>query len=159
MNSALLENWKLLLMSNVDVYRASAHFDDRPALVDAASLTCDHPPMAAIYALNLLDLADNDDYRGYMKISGPFVEKHGGKVVSIGRLSKESASTGGEPRSIMVVVEWPSAEAFEAFKNDPSADHAHHLRESGTKNYLWWAYDKLEDLRPIFREHRDQRTK
>ena len=114
--------------------------------------------MAAIYALNLLDLADNDDYREYMKLSGPFVEKYGGKVVSIGKLSKEVKSRGGEPRSIMVLVEWESAARFQAFLDDHSAAHAHALREGGTKNYLWWAYDKLEDLRPILREHREALT-
>ena len=23
------------------------------------------------------------------------------------------------------------------------------LRENGTRNYLWWAYERLEDLRPL----------
>ncbi len=25
----------------------------------------------------------------------------------------------------------------------------HPLRESGTRNYLWWIYERLEDLRPL----------
>lgn len=49
--------------------------------------------MAPVYALNLFDLAENDDYRAYSKRSRDAVERHGG--------------------------------------------------------YLWWAYDKLEDLRPL----------
>ncbi len=28
----------------------------------------------------------------------------------------------------------------------------HPLREQGTRNYLWWTYERLEDLRPLFRE-------
>ena len=27
----------------------------------------------------------------------------------------------------------------------------HPLRENGTRGYLWWAYDKLEDLRPLLK--------
>jgi hypothetical protein len=27
------------------------------------------------------------------------------------------------------------------------------LRENGTQRYLWWLYDKLDDLRPLFRDH------
>jgi hypothetical protein len=26
----------------------------------------------------------------------------------------------------------------------------HPLREDGTRNYLWWTYEGLEDLRPLF---------
>ena len=28
----------------------------------------------------------------------------------------------------------------------------HPLREEGTRNYLWWIYERLEDLRPLFRD-------
>ena len=48
-----------------------------------------------------------------------------------------------------MLVEWHSAEAFQAFKDDPDHVDLHPLREGGTKNYLWWAYDKLDDLRPL----------
>ncbi len=29
-------------------------------------------------------------------------------------------------------------------------DGPHPLREDGTRNYLWWTYERLEDLRPLF---------
>ncbi len=50
----------------------------------------------------------------------------------------------------MVLVEWESQAAFDAFVADPELADLHPLRENGTRNYLWWAYDKLEDLRPLF---------
>ena len=53
---------------------------------------------------------------------------------------------GCEPR---LELEWPSAQAFQAFVDDPENEDLHPLREDGTRNYLWWAYDKLEDLRPL----------
>lgn len=105
--------------------------------------------MSAVYALNLFDLAPNDDYKAYSKRSVAAVGKHGGRVVALGRLSEDSPSTGGSPRQVLVLVEWPSNEAFQAFKDDPDHVDLHPLREGGTENYLWWAYDKLEDLRPV----------
>ena len=106
--------------------------------------------MACVYALNLFDLAGNDLYRQYSRRSVDAVGRHGGKVVALGRLSSSVASRGGEPRQAMVLVEWPSAEAFQAFLDDPGHEDLHPLREDGTRNYLWWAYDRLEDLRPLF---------
>ncbi len=105
--------------------------------------------MAPVYALNLFDLAPNDDYRAYSRRSKAAVEAHGGSVVALGRLSHALVSDGAEPRQAMVLVEWESAERFQAFLDDPAHADLHPLREGGTANYLWWAYDKLEDLRPL----------
>ncbi len=105
----------------------------------------------ALYALNLFDLADNDLYRRYSRRSVGAVGKHGGRVVALGRL--EDAVEGDpsvEPRTAMVLVEWPSREAFDAFLGDLEHQDLHPLREDGTRNYLWWTYDRLEDLRPLF---------
>ena len=107
--------------------------------------------MPPVYALNLFDLAPNDDYRAYSRRSVDAVGKHGGRVVALGRLSADAESRGEiPPRQVLVLVEWPSAEAFQAFKDDPDHTDLHPLREHGTENYLWWAYDRLEDLRPLF---------
>ncbi len=105
----------------------------------------------ALYALNLFDLAENDLYRRYSRHSVAAVERHGGRVVALGRL--ESAVEGDpdiRPRGVMVLVEWPSREAFDAFLEDPEHEDLHPLRADGTRNYLWWTYDRLEDLRPLF---------
>ncbi len=105
--------------------------------------------MAPVYALNLFDLAENDDYRAYSKRSRAAVERHGGRVVALGKLSSAPVSDGAEPREAMVLVEWESQAAFDAFVADPGLADLHPLRENGTRNYLWWAYDRLEDLRPL----------
>jgi len=106
----------------------------------------------SLYALNLLDLADNALYREYSRRSPAAVKKHGGRVVALGRL-EEALDAGGpevEPRRVMILVEWPSQEAFDAFLEDPENADLHPLRRGGTRNYLWWTYERLEDLRPIF---------
>ena len=104
----------------------------------------------SLYALNLFDLADNDLYRQYSRRSVDAMGKHGGRVVGLGRLSGvQQGQPGVEPRAAMVLVEWPSHESFRAFLEDPDHADLHPLRENGTRNYLWWTYERLEDLRPL----------
>lgn len=102
-----------------------------------------------LYALNLFDLAENDSYLRYSRRSPEAVAKHGGRVVALGRL-EDALAGDADPRGVMILVEWPSREEFDAFLEDPELADLHPLREDGTRNYLWWAYERLEDLRPIF---------
>ncbi len=104
----------------------------------------------SVYALNLFDLADNDAYRAYSRRSVPAVTKHGGRVVALGKLAGEVAEGECRPRQAMVLVEWPSEEAFDAFLNDPDHEDLRPLRANGTERYLWWRYERLDDLRPLF---------
>lgn len=106
----------------------------------------------SVYALNLFDLAGNEDYRAYSRRSVAAVTKHGGKVVALGRLVGEVTRGDCPPRQVMVLVEWPSDDAFDAFIDDPDHEDLHPLRESGTQHYLWWRYERLDDLRPLFGE-------
>jgi uncharacterized protein (DUF1330 family) len=106
----------------------------------------------ALYALNLFDLADNDLYRQYSRRSADAVSKHGGRVVALGQLSGvQEGEPGVEPRQAMVLVGWPSQDSFQAFLDDPEHADLHPLREDGARNYLWWIYKRLEDLRPLLR--------
>jgi uncharacterized protein (DUF1330 family) len=107
----------------------------------------------SLYALNLFDLADNDDYLAYSRRSVAAVAKYGGTVTALGKLAEGAPVSQGDtpPRQALVLVEWPSREAFQAFLDDPEHSGLHPLREGGTRNYLWWAYDKLEDLRPLLK--------
>jgi uncharacterized protein (DUF1330 family) len=101
-----------------------------------------------LYALNLFDLGDNDLYRQYARRSVAAVKEHGGRVVALGRLDEAVQTQPGiEPRTVMILVEWPSRQAFDAFLEDPEHDDLHPLREDGTQNYLWWTYERREDLR------------
>jgi uncharacterized protein (DUF1330 family) len=105
----------------------------------------------ALYALNLFDLAENDLYRRYSRRSAEAIGKHGGKVVALGKLAgAEEGDPRTVPRTAMILVEWPSRGGFDAFLDDPDHQDLHPLREGGTENYLWWTYERLEDLRPLF---------
>jgi uncharacterized protein (DUF1330 family) len=87
-----------------------------------------------VYALNLFNIANRDEYLAY----------------SLGKF-REAASGAMEPRTVMIVVEWESKEAFDSYCNDPKLADLHPHRVNGTKDYIWHLFDKLEDLRPILK--------
>ena len=103
-----------------------------------------------LYALNLFDLAPNDSYRAYSRRSAAAVRAHGGSVIAMGRLAGTVVSGDVQPRRVMILVEWPSRSAFDAFLEDREYADLHPLRVQGTERYLWWLYERLDDLRPLF---------
>lgn len=103
-----------------------------------------------VYALNLFDIADKDEYLAYARRSAKEVEAHGGKVISLGKF-KEAAQGDITPRTVLILVEWESKEAFESYCDDPALADLHPHRENGTTNYIWHLFDKLDDLRPILK--------
>ena len=106
--------------------------------------------MGPVYALNLFDVADRDEYLAYSRRSAAAVGRHGGRVVALGRF-RESRAGDLAPRQVMVLVEWESPEAFEAFRSDPDLADLHPHRERGTSGYIWHLFDRLDDLRPILK--------
>src|SRR5688572_13705582 len=101
-----------------------------------------------IYALNLFNVSNREEYLAYSRRSAKEVQAHGGRVVALG--SFRTAAAGDiPPRSVMIVVEWSSKEAFDSYCNDPRLADLHPHREKGTSDYVWHLFDKLEDLRAI----------
>jgi len=103
-----------------------------------------------VYALNLFDVSNKDEYLEYSRRSAGEVEAHGGRVVALGKF-REVATGNIEPRSVLILVEWASKEAFESYCNAPALKDLHPHRVNGTSNYVWHLFDKLEDLRPILK--------
>lgn len=103
-----------------------------------------------VYALNLFDVVNQDEYLAYARRSSKEVGAHGGKVIALGKF-RESALGDLTPRTVMIVVEWESREAFESYIEDPALADLHPHRVKGTDNYIWHLFDKLEDLRPILK--------
>ena len=103
-----------------------------------------------VYALNLFDVADRDEYLAYSRRSAREVAAHGGRVVALGRF-RESMTGDISPRSVMIVVEWASREAFESYVSDPALADLHPHRVNGTRNYVWHLLDRLDDLRPLLK--------
>jgi len=103
-----------------------------------------------VYALNLFNVKDKAEYLAYSRRSAQEVGAHGGKVVALGKF-REAAAGSIEPRSVMILVEWSSKEAFDGYCSDPKIADLHPHRVNGTKDYIWHLFDKLEDLRPILK--------
>jgi uncharacterized protein (DUF1330 family) len=103
-----------------------------------------------VYALNLFDVANRDEYMAYSRRSAREVAAHGGRVVALGKF-REVAAGSIEPRQVLILVEWASREAFESYRNDPALADLHPHRVNGTSGYIWHLFDKLEDLRPVLK--------
>ena len=104
----------------------------------------------AVYALNLFNVADRNEYLAYSRRSAKEVQAHDGRVVALGRF-REAAAGAIKPRTVMILVEWASKDAFENYCKDPKLADLHPHREKGTRDYIWHLFDKLEDLRPILK--------
>jgi uncharacterized protein (DUF1330 family) len=104
-----------------------------------------------VYALNLFDVSDREEYLAYSRRSASEVRAHGGRVVSLGKF-REAVRGDISPRTVLVLVEWESKQAFDSYRNDPKLADLHPHRENGTNNYIWHLFDKLEDLRPILKD-------
>ena len=107
-----------------------------------------------VYALNLFDITDREEYLAYSRRSPDAVARHGGRVVALGVL-RDAVVGDIVPRKVLILVEWDSAEAFESYRDDPALSDLHPHRERGTDNYVWHLFDRLEDLRPLLRTQTD----
>jgi len=108
------------------------------------------PEAGLVYALNLFNVADRDEYLAYSRRSAKEVVSHGGRVVALGKF-RETVAGDIKPRTVMILVEWSSKAAFEGYRNDPKIADLHPHREKGARDYIWHLFDKLEDLRPILK--------
>lgn len=103
-----------------------------------------------VYALNLFDVSNRDEYLAYSRRSAKEVAAHGGKVIALGKFLK--SQTGDiAPRQVLILVEWESLDAFNSYLNEPAIMDLHPHREKGSANYIWHLFDKLADLRPILK--------
>jgi uncharacterized protein (DUF1330 family) len=103
-----------------------------------------------VYALNLFDVADREEYLAYSRRSATEVAAHGGRVIALGRFH-ESLRGDIAPREVMILVEWSSKEALASYREDPALADLHPHRERGGGAYIWHVFDRLEDLRPLLK--------
>jgi uncharacterized protein (DUF1330 family) len=103
-----------------------------------------------VYALNLFDIANRDEYLAYSKRSPAEVARHGGRVVALGQF-REAVLGDVEPRKVLILVEWDSKDAFDGYCDDPSLADLHAHRENGSSSYIWHLFDRLDDLRPLLK--------
>jgi uncharacterized protein (DUF1330 family) len=100
-----------------------------------------------IYALNVFNLVPGreNDYREYSVKAGRIIYGLGGRVVSAGRGPLREMH-GDTVRRNLIVVEFPSLEAFEQFIDEAEDQNIHAMREGSTTDYIWTLYEPW-DLR------------
>ena len=103
-----------------------------------------------VYALNLFNIANREEYLAYSKRSAREVQAHGGRVVALGKF-REAAAGEIKPRQVLILVEWDSKEAFDSYRNDPKIADLHPHRVNGSADYIWHLFDRLDDLRPLLK--------
>ena len=85
------------------------------------------------YSIAELTITDQSWVRDYVKNVTPMVERHGGRYLSrtsrIERLEGERA-----PAQVMVLVEWPSREAADAFYQSEEYRPYRERRVAGARN-------------------------
>ena len=104
----------------------------------------------SVYALNLFDVADRDEYLAYARRSPAEVARHGGRVVALGEF-REAITGDVAPRRVLILVEWESKEGFDAYRADPTLVDLHAHRANGSSAYIWQLFDRLDDLRPLLK--------
>jgi uncharacterized protein (DUF1330 family) len=104
-----------------------------------------------IYALNLFDVSNKEEYLAYSRRSAKEVRNYGGRVIALGKF-RENVTGDLTPRSVLILVEWESCEAFDRYCHDPALNDLHPHRVKGANNYIWQLFDKLTDLRPILKQ-------
>lgn len=99
-----------------------------------------------VYALNLFNITNKEEYLAYSRRAVQEVDARGGRLIALGKF-RESVVGEIEPRIVMALAEWTSKEAFDSYRNDPKLADLHPHRINGTGAYIWHLFDKLEDLR------------
>ncbi|MDW7650257.1 MAG: DUF1330 domain-containing protein [Bacillota bacterium] len=103
-----------------------------------------------VYAVNLFNVKDKDEYLAYVRRSAAEVPAHGGKVIAIGKY-REAEAGDIKPREVFILVEWETYDALRSYIEDPNLADLHPHRIDGTEDYIWHFYDRIEDFRPILK--------
>ena len=100
---------------------------------------------ASFVMLNLLKFkkeGGREAYFRYIKESGPFVEEVGAKVLFLGKANE--LLNGGETWDIVMLVQYPSRQAFLKMANNPDYLKIHQLREAALERAVLYATDPVQ---------------
>ncbi|MEO3785521.1 DUF1330 domain-containing protein [Actinocorallia sp. B10E7] len=87
-------------------------------------------PGGPVVMLNLLRFAPDGEasYQEYARRTGPFLKRHGGKVLYAGQGSTALVAEDGQDWDAVLVVQYPSREAFLRMVADPEYHEVTALR-------------------------------
>jgi len=99
-------------------------------------------PVVMLNLLKFKKKGGREVYFRYIKESGPFAEEIGAKVLYIGRPNE--LLYGEEKWDLLLLIHYPSREAFQKMINNPGYLKTHELREEGTERAVLYATDPIE---------------
>jgi uncharacterized protein (DUF1330 family) len=88
------------------------------------------------YAAIALTPTSEDWIPGYLETVTGLVQKHGGQYLARTASHERIEGEGNNP-ALMVIIEWPSAEAAKAFYSDPEYQPHLAARLSGADNHFF----------------------
>ncbi len=118
---------------------------NKDQFMELAHSTNDQP----FVMLNLLKFkkkGGRESYARYMKETPPFLESVGAKVLYFGKARE--LLNGTEAWDIVMLVQYPSRQAFLKMANDPAYLKVHRFREEGLERAVLYATDpaKFKDI-------------
>jgi uncharacterized protein (DUF1330 family) len=104
-----------------------------------------------VVMLNLLKFrrkGGRENYRRYMAQAGPFIEGVGARVIYFGNANE--LLNGTETWDVVMLVEYPSRQAFLQMATDPDYRKAHKHREAALEKAVLYATDPagFKDILP-----------
>lgn len=104
-----------------------------------------NPNESPVVMLNLLKFKGEEgraSYSRYTKEAGKFVEGVGGKVLYLGK--PDELLNGEERWDLLILVQYPSRQAFLSMANNPEYLKTHLFREEGVERAVLYATDPIK---------------
>gem|GEM_PF-109542 len=126
--------------------------DGNPAQFIEFASDADQGP---VYMLNLLKFEDHtadgsmtgaESYAKYGELAGPFVAKHGGKLIWAGAPTQQLIGDMDYDWDLVAIVEWPARQNLIDLGEDAGYQEIAHHRGAGLKRSMLIAMDQLPGL-------------
>jgi len=88
-----------------------------------------------VQAIAFIYVSDMESLKDYKEKAGDALAKHGGRVITAGPVSAVLEAAGEVP-DIMALLEFPSLEKAQAWRNDPDLADVHALRNAAGKSTI-----------------------
>ena len=88
-----------------------------------------------VQAIVMIYVFDKEALAQYREVAGDALAKHGGKLVAAGPSPAVLEAAMDEP-NVMALLEFPSLEAAQSWRNDPELEAVHALRNKGGKSTI-----------------------
>jgi len=126
--------------------------DGNPAQFIKFAVAADTGP---VYMLNLLKfeaaaadkkMSGAESYAKYGELAGPFVEKHGGKLIWAGIPTAQLIGDMDYDWDLVAIISWPKRQNLIDLGEDPGYEAISHFRGNGLERSMLIAMDQIPSL-------------